>query len=213
MSIIQKLTHPSPPPDAATNEAAELLAACNLPNPEGLRQQLRAFEAHRDADESRSEQIQHDRRAILEQVAIADRRPRLQAQIDALTSQIASAERRRMAFVGLVAILDDLDQRIAKESQRLYADLLIVSKDDRRIRLEFLDGLVRRRATIAAPLALVSPARRFRRAPDPAAALADDLRRCADDIERALGPGMRRTMSAWPAHAQELINALKGGTA
>jgi hypothetical protein len=212
LSIMQKLTRPALP-DTAPSEAAELLASCNLPNPEGLRQQLRAFETHRDADEIRCEQIQHDGRAFLEQQAIAERRPRLRAQIDALNSQIASAETRRAAFVALVGILDNLDQQIIQASQRLYADVLIASKDERRARLESLDRLQRLRARIAAPLAVVSPLRKFRRAPDPVVALTNDLRARADEIERALGPGMPRTMSAWPAHAQDLIEALKGGSA
>jgi len=116
------------------------------------------------------------------------------------------------AFVALVEILCAIDQQIGQASQRLYADVLIASKDERRAGLASLDGLVRARARIAAPLAVVSP-RTFRRAPDPLAALAHDLRERADEIDRHHASGMPRAPIAWPAGAQELIDALKGGTA
>jgi hypothetical protein len=197
------------------NEAAELLASCSLPDPDDLRRQLAAFESQRDADDQRWDTLDRTSspRGWTEQTQIAERRERLLLQIDALRSQIAAAEKRRAAFVALVEILNATDQQITQTSQRLYADVLIASKDERRTRLEALDGLVRLRARLAAPLAVVSSLRKFRRTADPCAALAQDLRERADEIERALGPGMRRGMAAMPDGAPELIDSLKGGTA
>jgi hypothetical protein len=197
------------------NDVAELLASSNLPDPDDLRRQLAAFESQRDADDAAWERLDRtsNPRAFMEQQAIAQRRERLLLQIKALTSQIAAAEKRHAAFVALAQILDATDQQIAQASQRLYADVLIVSKDERRARLEALDGLVRLRARIAAALAVVSPVRKFRRAPDPSAALTNDLRAAADQIERTLGPGMRRGTAAMPDGASELIANLNGGTA
>ena len=73
-----------------------------------------------------------------------------------------------------------------------------------------LDGSAR---SIAAPLAVVSPARKFRRAPEPFATLTHDLRARAEEIKRTLGPGMPRAPVAWPAGAQAILGALNGGTA
>ena len=197
------------------NEAAELLASCNLPDPADLRHQLAAFESQRDGDDAAWERLDRtsNPRAFMEQQAIAERRERLLLQIDALKSQIAAAEKRRAAFVALVEILDATDQQIEAAARRLYADVLIVSKDERRARLEALDGLVRVRARLAAPLAVVSSLRKFRRTPDPFAALAHDLRERAEEIDRTLGPGMRRGIAAMPDGAPELIATLNGGTA
>jgi hypothetical protein len=143
--------------------------------------------------------------------AIEDRGPELDAQINVLRSRIAVADARRAAFVALVGILRGVDQQIVQEAQRLYADvLLITSTDERRTRLESIDRLVRSRARIAAPLAVVSSAREFRRAPDPLGALADDLRARADEIDRQRAPGMRRNLLALPDATQELIAALNG---
>jgi hypothetical protein len=210
LSIIEKFMRQTPPETAPTAEATELLATSSLPDPSSLYQQLSAFVAHRDTDEARCEQIQHDGRAFLELQAIAERRPRLQAQIDALTSQITTAEKRRTAFVALVEILDATDQQIAQALQRLYPEVLTAPKDQRRANLEAIDGLVRLRARIAAPLAVVAPARRFRRAPDPFAALADDLRARADEIDRYHAPGMPHAAIPWPPGALELIAELNG---
>jgi hypothetical protein len=204
----------TPTPEGATkNEAAELLASCNLPNADDLRRQLAAFESQLAADDGRWEALDRtsNPRAFLEQQAIAERRGQLLSQIDALKSQIAVAEKRRAAFVALVQMLYAIDQQIAQASQRLYADVLIASKDERRAGLESLDGLVRMRARMAAPLAVVSRLRTFRRAPDPLTALADDLRERADEIDRHRGPGMPRATIASPAGAQELIETLMGG--
>lgn len=214
-TIMQKFTRTSPP-DMATNEAAALLASCSLPDPDDLRRQLAAFESQRDADDvawERLDRTTSNPRAFMEQQAIAERRERLLLQIGALKSQIAAAERRRAAFVALLDILYSIDQQIAQASQQMYADfLLVTTKDERRARIESLDGLVRVRARIAAALAAVSPARRFHRgAPDPFGSLVADLRACATDIERALGPGMPRAALAWPMDAQALIAALNEG--
>jgi hypothetical protein len=213
-SIRERFTR-TPPPDVARNEAAELLASCNLPNADDLRRQLAAFDSQLAADDGRWEALDRtsNPRAFLEQQAIAERRERLLSQIDALNAQIGLAEKRRAAFVVLVDILNSTDQQIEAASRRLYADVLLMSKDQRRARLEVIDGLVRLRARIAAPLALVSPLRTFRRAPDPFTALAHDLRAAADEIERHHAPGMPRATITWPAGAPELIDALKGGTA
>jgi hypothetical protein len=149
-----------------TNGAAELLASCSLPDPDDLRRQLAAFESQLAADDGRWEALDRaasNPRGWNEQQAIAERRERLLLQIDALKSQIAAAEKRRAAFVALVEILEATDQQIAQASQRLYADVLIASKDQHRTRLESLDGLVRLRAKVAAALAVVSPLRKFRR--------------------------------------------------
>src|SRR5437762_3295223 len=76
------------------------------------------------------------------------------------------------------------------------------------------DDLLRLRARITAVLAVVSPVRKFRRAPENAfTALPHDLRAAADEIERHHAPGMPRAAVPWPTGAQELIDALKGGTA
>lgn len=214
LNIIQTFTRASP--DMATDEAAELLASCNLPDPDDLRRQLAAFESQLAADDGRWEALDRtsNPRAFLEQQAIAERRERLLLQVEASRSQIAVAEKRRAAFVALADILDATDQQIEAASRGLYADvLLLMSKDERRVRLEVIDGLVRFRARIAGPLALVSPLRKFRRAPDPFAALAHDLRTAADEIDRHHAPGMPRATIAWPAGVPALIDALKGGTA
>jgi hypothetical protein len=212
-TIIQKFTRTSPP-DMATHEATELLASCSLPDPDDLRRQLAAFESQLAADDGRWEALDRtsNPRAFLEQQAIAERRERLLSQIDALKSQVAVAEKRRAAFVALVEMLSTIDQQIAQTSQRLYADVLITSKDERCAGLALLDGLVRVRARIAAPLALVSALRKFRRAPDPLGALADDLRARADEIDRQRAPGMRGSaFAALPDGASELIAALNEG--
>ena len=105
-----------------------------------------------------------------------------------------------------------MDRQIAEASHQLYADVLVIaSKDARRARLESLDGLVRLRARIAAPLAAVSPVREFRRPPDPVGTLAHDLRERAAEIDRTLGPGARRPIATMPPGVQELIAALAEG--
>jgi hypothetical protein len=215
LNIIQKFTRTSPP-DVATNEAAELLATCSLPDPEKLRREFNAFEEQQQRQAARWDALdqQHNPRASLEQTAITERLERLRLQIEALTPQIEVAEKRRAAFVALVETRRAINHQITQEFQRLYADfLLIASKDERRKRLELVDGLVRLRARIDAPLAVVSPSREFRRAPDQLGMLADDLRARADEIDRLRSPGMPRAPVAWPAGAHELIDALKGGTA
>lgn len=214
LNFIQKIRGSSPP-DMATNEAAELLASCSLPNPDDLRRQLAETQSQLAADDGRWDALDRksNPRAFLEQQAIAERRERLLSQIDALKSQVTVAGKRRAAFVALVDILDATDQQIEAASRRMYADVLLMSKDERRVRLEVIDGLGRLRARIAAPLAPVSPLRKFRRAPDLFAALAHDLRVAADEIDRQHAPGMPRATIAWPAGVPALIDALKGGTA
>lgn len=83
LSIIQKFTRTSP--DMVTNEAAELLASCSLPDPNDLRRQLAAFASTLAADDGRWEALDRtsNPRAFLEQQAIAERRERLLSQIDA----------------------------------------------------------------------------------------------------------------------------------
>jgi hypothetical protein len=151
-------------------------------------------------------------RAFMEQQAIAECRERLLIQADAKRTQIAPAEQRRAALVALNDILEAIDQQIDHASQQFYADVMTASKSQRRARLESLDGLLRARARIAAPLAGVAAAvRRFRRQPDPLSALTNDLRARADEIDRALGPGMPRAPIAWPEGAQALIATLNEG--
>lgn len=210
-TIRNRLAGPSAAP---SNDEAELLAQFTGENPDKLQRQLADLQGRREADEARWKALDplHDQLAARERRAIEDRGPELDAQIKVLRSRIEVAEARRAAFVALVAILRAMDQRIVQEAHRLYAEFLLIgSKDERRTRLESLDGLVRSRARMAAPLAAVSPAREFRRAPDPLSALADDLRARADEIDRQRAPGMRRSFFALPDGAQELIAALNEG--
>jgi hypothetical protein len=209
-AIIQRFTRTSS--DVPSTEAAELLASCSLPDPDDLRRQLAAPEAQRDADEARCHQIQHDHRAFLEQQAIAERRPRLRAQIDALRSRIAAAESRRAAFIALVRLLDEADETIAAQTAALYACVLTAPAAERHERMESLGALLRLRARLAGPLASVSSARRFRRgAPDSFGALQHDLRARANEIDRFHAPGAPRPAIPWPPRAQELVAALNEG--
>jgi hypothetical protein len=204
---------PAPTPVKAPGDAMELLGSCSLPDPNHLRRELAAVEAQLAADDAAWDRLDRtsNPRAFTEQQAIAGRRPSLDAEHAALRRRVVAAERSRAAFVALVDILDALDLEIAEAAQRLYADVMIVSKGDRHACLESLDGLVRARARIAGPLALVAPAPRFRRAPDPFATLAENLRARADEIDRLHAPGMPRPSVTWPDGAQELIAALNQG--
>lgn len=196
------------------NEAAALLASTNLPDPDDLRRQADAFQAQLRADDDAWERLDRtsNPHAFAQQQAIAARRERLLLQVEASRTQVATAERQRAAFLALREAVRAMDQQIVQESQRLYGEfLLIASKEERRTRLEALDGLVRSRARVTAPLAVVSTAREFRRQPDPLGALATDLRERAAEIERALGPGTRRAFAGMPDGVQELIAALNEG--
>lgn len=214
-SIRERFTRTSPPDTATTNEAANLLASCSLPDPNHLQRELVSVESQIAADDRAWERLDRtsNPHGFTEQQAIAARRSSLEAQCDSLRRKLAAAEKSRSAFVALAEIVTSMDQQIAQAAERLYADFLTAPKEERRARLESLDGLVRSRARLAAPLRVVSPATTFRRAPDPLRTLADDLRTRAAEIDRALGPGMPRQTRPWPTGAQELIDALNGGTA
>jgi len=211
-TIIQKFTHASPP-DTVSTEAATLLASCSLPDPADLRRQLDAFQSQLRTDDEAWER--YDRtsnpHAFLQQTQISERRERLLLQIDALRTQVATAERRRAAFLRLVDILRAMDQQIVQQCHQFYAAVLTASKDERRAGVASLDGLMRARARLAAPLAAVAARREFRRTPDPLSALAHDLRTCADEIDRALGPGMPRAPITLPGGTLELLGVLTDG--
>lgn len=206
----------SPPSPGTTPDEAALLASSSLPDPSGLRQQLSAFQEQLGAAVARGDALdqQPRQRTFLEQQALAERIPRLHAQIEALKSQIVVAEKRRAAFVALVGLLGDTDAAIAAHTADLYARVMEATPAERGERMQALDALLRLRASLATALASVSNARRFRRAPaDPLDVLQRDLRSHADAIDRLRSPGMPRAPIAWPAGAHELINALKGGRA
>lgn len=214
-SIRERFTRTSPQDSGTTDEAPALLASCSLPNPNHLQRDLACVEAQIAADDHAWERLDRtsNPHGFMEQQTIAARRGSLEAQCDSLRRKLAAAEKSRSALVVLAEMVASIDQQIAEASEKLYADFLTVAKEERRARLAFLDGLVRSRARIAAPLRAVSPARTFHRAPDPLRTLADDLRKRADEIDRALGPGMPRQIPPPPAGAQELIDALNGGAA
>jgi hypothetical protein len=178
-----------------------------------LRRELATVESQLAADDDAWERLDRisSPQGFTEQQKIAARRGGLEERRNALRRQVDSSEKGRAALIALVEIVDAMDQLIANASEQLYADVLVVSKQERIDRLRALDGLVRLRARIAAPVAAATPASRFRRGPDPIRALANDLRARVDDIDRVLGPGMPRPTMPLPPGAQELIAALHEG--
>jgi hypothetical protein len=212
-TIMNKLTRP---PAAPSNDEAELLAQITGDNPADLRHQRAQLQARRDANHARWTALgpPRDQGAARERRAIEDQGPELDAQIKVLDARIARAEARQSAVLALTRLHDETDETIAALMSELYPRVLVADQTERRRRLVEIDGYARRRSRLAAALAPVVPSvRRFRRAPDPLRTLVDDLRQRADEIERALGPGMPRGIAAMPRGTAELIDALKGGTA
>lgn len=219
LNFIEKLRGNTSLPDAATTETAlatteAALALSHLADPDHVQRELAVVDSQILADDAAWERLDRtsNPHAFTQQQEIANRRPRLETERDVKRRQLATAKRGRAAFVALVEMLRAMDQQSVQDAQRLYTDFLVIaSPDERRSRLESLDGLVRARARLGSALAAVSPAREFRRGPDPLGALADDLRARADEIDRLRAPGTRRSLFALPEGAQELIAALNEG--
>jgi hypothetical protein len=205
----------------ATSNDAELLALldAHVEDPEDLRLQLAAFEEQRQSDDARWEALDRaasNPRGFVEQSDIAARRAHLEAQIDALRPRIAAAEARRAAYLDLAQLLAETDETIATLAAALYAQALGSTEAERREQLVALDGQIRLRGRLAAALASVSSARRFRRGgPDPFGNLRSDLLARVAEIDRFRAPGSARPSVPWPPGALQLMDALarKGGTA
>jgi hypothetical protein len=90
-----------------------------------------------------------------------------------------------------------MDRQIADAAQRLYADALVMSREDRLTRLQALDGLARARGRIAGAIAVVVPARQYRRSIDPVHTFTDALRGAGP----AWSCAIRRDQSAQPGYA------------
>jgi hypothetical protein len=198
--------------DASPEEAALLAQLTpDFDDPQDLRRQLAAFEETRAADDAQWERLdrQHNPRAFLEQKAIAERRPHLQAQIDALPPKIRAAEKRRAAFLELTRLFAEVDEAITAEAATLYDRAFKSTIEERRAQFVVLDGLLRLRGHLVAALAAVSRAPRFRRrAPDPLGAYRQTLLDYAGEIDRFRTPGGAKTAVPWPAGAQELLAVL-----
>lgn len=209
-TIIDRFKRPQP---AASADEAALLAQLtpDFDDPEDLRRQLAAFEETRAADDAQWERLdrQHNPRAFLEQKAIAERRPHLQAQIDALPPRIRAAEKRRAAFLELTRVFAEVDDAIATDAAALYTRLFGSTIPERRAQFAALDGLLRLRGRLAAALAAASRAPRFhRRGPDPFHALRQDLLDRIAEIDRFRMPGGVKTAVPWPTRAQDLLAVL-----
>ncbi len=200
----RKTTAPAP-------DEAELLGTVQ-PDPVALRAELQAVEAQLTADDREWERFDAqpaNPRALLQQMAIAERRPGLQAQRDALQPRIASAEAVRAAFLELACLLADIDDAIAAQAATVYERWLVLEPSERRQQLRALDGQHRVRGRIAAALASVSTARQFRRAPDdPLATLRRDLLDRVTELDKLRAPGGDRPPVVWPPRARQLIDVL-----
>jgi hypothetical protein len=212
LNIIQKLTHTSLP-DTTTNAGADLLKSCSLPDPDRLRRDLAAIDSQIAVDDEAWERLDRvsNPHAFTEQQTIAARRGRLERERDALRRQLAAAEKARAALVALAEMVDSMDRQIADIAQRLYGGALVMSRDERLTSFQMLDGLARARARIAAAIAVVVPARQYRRSIDPVRTFTDELRAMADEIDRLHAPGMPRQTMPLPSGARELIAALNEG--
>lgn len=200
----RKTTAPAP-------DEAELLGTVQ-PDPGALRAELDAVEAQLAADDREWERLDAqpaNPRALLQQVAIAERRPGLQKQISALQPRIASAQARRSAFLELVGLLADIDEAIAAQAATVYERWLVLEPSERRQQLRALDGQHRVRARVAAALASVSTARQFRRTPDdPLATLRRDLLDRVTELDKLRAPGGDRPPVVWPPRARHLVDTL-----
>ena len=205
----RKTTAQTPAPDET-----ELLATLR-PDPVALRAELRAVEAQLTADDREWERLDAqpaNPRALLQQMAIAERRPRLQAQRDGLQPRIAAAEAVRAAFLELARLLDDIDDTIAAQAAVMYERWLVLGPGERREQLRALDGQHRIRARIAAALASVSTARQFRRSPDdPLTTLRRDLLDGVTELDKIRAPGSDRPPIVWPPRARQLVDTLAKG--
>ena len=174
-----------------TNEAAELLASCNLPDPDDLRRNF-AHSSSRSAQMTSAGTARPNEQparvlgaagdcGTSRAVAAADRCLR--------ECQIASAEKRRAAFVGAgVKILARTRTSDRAASERLYADVLIVSKD----RASHPSGSARRARQVAREDRRAAGGRLARAQVPPRArsmrGAAARSARVADEIDRAFTP-------------------------
>lgn len=212
-SMINRFRSGQSVPDPVRDPALAQLVP-DLEDPNEIRRQLAAVEARRDADDARWEAIDRqpsNPRAFLEQQTIAERRPHLQAQIDALRPRIPAAETRRAAFFELARVLAQTDETIAMQAEEMYAHVLDSTAAERRDRFEALAGQLRLRGRLAAALAAVSRAPRFhRRELDPFAVLRSDLRDRVTEIEHFRMPGGVKPPVPWPPRVRQLIDVLAG---
>lgn len=196
-----------------TPQERELLTSLRtIPNPDALRAQLATLQQQIESAETEWDQLDRrgDAAGYLKLQPLAERIARLQAQAAPLPAAIASAERRREAFLALVrqlaAVAADVGARVNSLLEHPPQDAR-----QRDAQLRALDQATRIHGRLAGRLAAMSASRQFRDPPDALRVLRDDLEARMRELDRLRVPGMKPALT-WPPQTLELLDVVEDRT-
>jgi hypothetical protein len=195
---------------ASEHELLETVRTEVIADPVALRERLAGLT--RDIDIAEREWDALDRRgdsaAFLRAQVVAERIQQLRADAAPLPAAIASAERRREAFLALSRLFDALAADVAARTQVLLERPPLETRErDRQVRA--LDQATRVHGRVAGRLAAISTSRRFKDPHDALRTLRFDLEARIKELDRLRTPGLRPPV-AMPQQMAELTDVMEG---
>lgn len=201
--------------NSITEQDRELLDTAResaLPSPAALRERLSAINQQIETAEAEWERLDRrgDAAAFLALTPVAERLQQLRAEATPIPAAIASAERRRAAFVTLSRLFEAMAADVSARTRALLEQPTQDARErDRQVRA--LDQATRIHGRLAGHLAAMSTSRLFRDPPDALRVLRNDLDARIRELDRLRVPGMKPAL-VWPSQMQDLLDVTEDRT-
>lgn len=199
---------------AADRELLASVRADVMPDPVALRRELADLERqiHAAEQEWRDLERRTDDCAFLARRPVAERLAALRERARPLPITIATAERRRAAFLKLAHLFDSLGAEVTARLHSLMEHPPCV-RHAREEQVRALDQVTRIHVRLAGRLGAISTHKTFQREPpDALHLLRDDLEARIHELDHLRVPGHKPALT-WPPHLRALLDDAEDRTA